>query len=113
MALLPGPVRRGIPALTSGVGVDVFEQAFHGIADLNHGGVEGGLICARRLAKSAHLSHELQGRRRDFLTGRGLFRPAEYFDAAAHTCHHYMKAQDGLRRGWFRDLRMCTPHPLR
>jgi hypothetical protein len=79
--------------------VDVFEQAFHRIANPCHCGVEGGLVRARRLAEAAHLSHELQGRRRDFFTGGGLFRPAEYFDAAAHTCHHYMKAQSGARRG--------------
>jgi hypothetical protein len=74
---------------------DTIEQVFHGIANLNHGGVEGGLVRARRLAKSAHFSHELQGRRGDFLAGRGLFRPAEYFDATAHTCHHYI---EGARR---------------
>jgi hypothetical protein len=74
---------------------DTIEEAFHRIADLNHGGVEGGLVRARRLAESAHLSHELQGCGGDFLAGRGLFRPAEYFDAAAHTCHHYI---DGARR---------------
>ena len=89
MALQPGPVRLGIPALTSGVGADVFEQAFHGVADLGYGGVEGGLVRARWLPVAAHLSHELQGRRRDFFTGGGLFRPAEDCDATAHTCHHY------------------------
>jgi hypothetical protein len=69
---------------------EAFEEAFHGIADLSDGGVEGGLIGARWLPVAAHLSHELQGRRGDLLAGSGLFRPAEYFDATAHTCHHYM-----------------------
>jgi hypothetical protein len=80
---------------------DAFEQAFHGIADLGNCGVEGGLVRAGRLAKAAHLSHELQGRRRDFLVGGGLFGPAEYFDATAHTCHHYMKERN--TGGWAGD----------
>jgi hypothetical protein len=64
------------------------EKLLDRLADFADRLIERGLIGAGGLAESAHLADKLQRRGGDFFIGSGGFRPAEYFDAAAHTCHH-------------------------
>ena len=64
---------------------DPFQQVRCGGGHLVHGSVKGGLIRLGRLAESAHLANELQGRRADlFLGDRWRIGTAKKFDGPAH-----------------------------
>jgi hypothetical protein len=66
---------------------NLVQQLRNGLAHLANRMIECGLIGARWLAESAHLTDELERGRGDFIA-RGRVRAAQDFDASAHTCHH-------------------------